>query len=201
VAAAVGLVSRKSFTYRGVREETSNKYWFTGTVPADAAAWRALYDALVLAEKPLFNADFHFDGAYGYADNSPTADAVWGVDMTVPPETPPVGTYPAAGAGGRAPGDSAAWIRWKTSRNTSRGKAIYLRKYYHGVYYSIAGGLDAIDANQVAAYNAFATKMKDGTFIGGRKIRSQAQDETIISHQVSPWITTRTLKRRGKRPT
>jgi hypothetical protein len=43
--------------------------------------------------------------------------------------------------------------------------------------------------------------MKDGTFISGRKIRSQAQDETIISHQVSPWITTRTLKRRGKRPT
>ena len=200
MAAVCGIVSLKSFTYRGARETTSNDYWFTGSIPADSTAWRALYDALVAQEKTLVNADFHHDGAYGYDSDADGAAAVWSIDMTVSPNTPVNGTYANSAGDPRAPGDAAAWVRWKVNRLTSKGKPIYLRKYFHGVYHAGTGGIDTIAANQLAAYDAFGAKMMDGSFIDGRKLRSRKNNDTLAGHATSSYITTRTLKRRGKRP-
>jgi hypothetical protein len=90
-------------------------------------------------------------------------------------------------------------VEWRTARKNSRGKWIYLRKYFHAAHVSHLN-VDDLSDGQSIVYNAYATKMSDGTLSAGRKIRSQKQDEVIEEHRVSPYITTRTLKRRGKRP-
>jgi len=200
MAAQTGLTVVKRFPYRGdTTEEFSNTYHFTGSVPSDATAWRALFDALVTQEKTIYSSVTHVYRGYGYDDDADDATAVWSVDLSVSPETPVAGTL-SVGTDIKAPGDSAVWCRWKTSRTNSNGKPIYLRKYFHDARINGATGGDTVLAAQVTALAAFATKLEDGTFIDGRKITARGHTDTIVSIGNSAYITTRTLKRRGKRP-
>jgi hypothetical protein len=59
---------------------------------------------------------------------------------------------------------------------------------------------DTVAAGWITSAQAFGTKMFDGTFLDARTIRSRLHAETILNRGVSTYITTRTLKRRGKRP-
>lgn len=196
---AVGLTVIKKFTYRGdANEEYSNQYWFTGATPADGAAWRALFDALVAQEKTLLGWTTTIKG-YGYDDPSPTANSIWSVDLRNAPNTTVAGTLVVGATGIPAPGDDAVWCRWKTNRLTIKGKPIYLRKYYHPAIISTSGG-DTVLAAQVTALNAFATKMRDGSFLDGRTLTDRNHTDTLVSSSASAFVTTRTLKRRGKRP-
>lgn len=199
MATVVGLTVIKSFTYRGAAEEWSNDYWFSGSVPSDATAWRALFDALVTQEKTIYDSGVSVVRGYGHDSDDPHAAAVWSVDLTVSPNTPVSGTL-SSGSGTKLPGDAACWARWKTSRVNTKGRAIYLRKYFHGAIGTSAGNGDTLLAGQVTALGNFGTKMMDGTFIDGRTIRSRLHSETLVSHGASSYSTTRTLKRRGKRP-
>jgi len=199
MADVVGLTLVKKFTYRGnANEEFSNTYYLSGSLPADAAAWRTLFDALVTQEKTLYASTVSVIRGYGYSSDAIDAAAVWSVDLRVSPETPVAGTLSMSGAIPPA-GDQAAWVRWKTSRTNSNGKSIYLRKYFHGGAADSTGG-DAIKASYITALAAFGTKMRDGSFAGARTVRSRTHAETIISSGTSSYWTTRTLKRRGKRP-
>lgn len=197
MAAVTGLTIVKKMTYRGnANEEWSNQYWFTGSVPADNTAWDALFAALVAAEKTCYQATHHVVAGYGYNSDADDAHAVYVKDVSA---APIAGTMGTTGMG-PAPGDAAGMIAWKTSRTNSRGKAIYLRKYLHGVLLEAAPDEDKVAANQLTVYNTFATKLYDGSFLDGRKLRSRKHDETLLTHAASQWVTTRTLKRRGKRP-
>jgi hypothetical protein len=201
MAALTGLTLIKRFTYRGVStEEFANQYHFTGTVPADATAWRALFDAMVTAEKPVYPSSVTVVRGYGYATDNPDDPNVWTVDLTVSPETPVAGTCTTTSSS-LAPGDAAVWVRWKTSRLNSRGKPIYLRKYFHPALFITAGVSDTIQPTQKTNLNTLGTKLFDASFIDGRTIRSMSHAETIVSRQACDFITTRTLKRRGRRPT
>src|SRR3954454_17276008 len=124
--------------------------------------------------------------------------SVWSVDLTQAPNTVVAGTC-STSSSTFPPGDAAVWIRWKTDRYNTKGKPIYLRKYYHGALV-LTGDRDAVAAGQKGALDAFGLKMRDGTFTEGRIIRSQKQVETLIGHGYASYVTTRTLKRRGKRP-
>lgn len=200
MAAKTGLTIVKKFSYRGdANEEWSNTYHFTGTVPADSTAWRALFDAVVLQEKTVYTADVHVIRGYGYADDADNATSVWTVDLEVSPETPVAGTL-SIGTQSYNPGDCAVWARWKTSRLNTKGKAIYLRKYFHLALSASTSDFDTIGAAQKAALIAFAGKMDDGTLVGSRKITARTHDDVILNHGASSYITTRSLKRRGKRP-
>lgn len=201
MAAQTGLVLIKTFPYRGdLNEEFSNKYHFTGSVPADATAWRALFDALVVEEKKLYTSAVHVIKGYAYATDNPADDSVWSVDLRVSPDAPVAGTL-TPGASSHQMGDTAVWVRWKTSRNNTNGKAIYLRKYFHDVFcVDSVGGADAVVAAQKTALTNFGTKLMDGTFSGGRKITAMGHDDVITATGASSYATTRTLKRRGKRP-
>lgn len=204
MSAQAGVTLVKRFTYRGdATEEFSNTYWFTGSVPADATAWRALVDALIVAEKPCYPAAVTVVRAYGYADNTghmagdppPASPAVYTLDLTVSPETPVAGTLVTGGVAQLA-GDAAIWARWKTSRLTEKGKAIYLRKYFHGV---ISAGGDTYLSTQKNNLLALGAKLDDGSFIDARKVTAAGQTDVITSHGASTYVTVRTLKRRGKR--
>lgn len=207
MASATGVTLIKRFTYRGQPEDYSNTYWLTMAPPSDATAWRTLVDALVTQEKTLYQSAVTIVKAYGYNDDTghksgdegDVAAAVYGVDFTVAPETPIAGTGSFSSVNA-LPGDDAVWVRWKTTRLNSKGKAIYLRKYIHPAYAATGGSQDIVAPGQVTALNAFGLKMRDGTFAGGRKITAPGYQDAPTAHGASSWVTTRTLKRRGKRP-
>lgn len=194
-----GLTIIKRFPYRGnAMEEYSNHYWLTGTTPADATAWRTLFDALVTQEKTCYHGSMSVVRGYGYSDVSTDATAVWSVDLTVSPNTPVTGTL-VAGTNNYAPGDAAVWCRWGLARMNSKGKRIFLRKYFHPALCQISPNQDLVASPQSTALLAFATKLDDGSFAAGRKI-TDTHGSAIVNHGASTYVTTRTLKRRGKRP-
>lgn len=198
MADVVGLTIVKKMTYRGdATEEWSNQYWLTGAVPADAAEWEELFDALVAQEKTVYPSSHAVVAGYGYDTDAENPSSVWSIDKS---GAPVVGTYSTNPSYPYAPGDAAGWVRWKTSRLNTKGKPIYLRKYFHGVKLNTSGGGDAIDTAQVTAYNAFGDKLMDGSFLDARTLRSRLNNETLLTRLSSTYATTRTLKRRGKRP-
>lgn len=185
----------KRFQYRGQDEEFSNTYHFSGTTPADAAAWKTLADGIIAIEKLTQNSQTKFVRAYGYVAG--TEHSVAQIDYTVPPNTLLSGTGTFTG-GSLAPGDAAVNIRWLTPDLNSRGKHIYCRKYMHNVYVETAVP-DLVLDSQKTAFQTFAGKMIDGTLPGGVKYCGP-QGAVLSSPRVDQYITTRTLKRRGKRP-
>lgn len=185
----------KRFTYRDTQEEFSNKYHFSGTTPADAAAWKTLADAIIAAERPTVQASVRWYRAYGYVagnDNS-----VFQHDYAGPPDTSVAGTL-ALGTQRDVPGDIAVTIRWFTGALSSRGKKIYCRKYMHGAVASPAD-VDEVGPAQLAAMATFAAKLIDGTLPGNFRYCGP-QGAVLSAPSVAPYLTTRTLKRRGKRP-
>ncbi len=200
MATQVGLTLVKRFTYRGdASEEFSNTYHFSGTVPADSTAWKALADALILKEKLLYSANAAVVRAYGYDSDADDAHAVWAWDYLAAGTTV-AGTLTSSNA--PTAGDQAVWIRWKTSRLNSKGKPIFLRKYFHCVFGAglTSAGVDQVDPGWNTKALAFGAAMHDGTFLDARVITARGHSDTILNHGASTYITTRTLKRRGKRP-
>lgn len=195
MASVVGITLIKKFTYRGdTNEEYSNHYYLTGAIPADSAAWHTLMDALIAQEKTVYPNTVTVVRAYGYDSDAEDATAV---EVYTP--TPVAGTLTLGTGDGPAPGDAAVVARWKTTR-TANGKAIWLRKYFHPAIQE-SGTADNTSSEQYAAINAFVTKLKDGSFLDARLIRSRTHAETFLTANGNTgYITTRTLKRRGKRP-
>lgn len=195
---ATGLVTIKKMPYRNeTDEEWSNKYWFTGVVPPDDTAWQNLFTAVANLEKACFPADTSIVRAYGYDNSDEHSPAVW-VNNLEELGTPIQGTLVKNANEYDLAGDQAAMVWWKTSRRNARGKWIYLRKYMHGGVGTQADG-DAIGPSMLAPLGNLALNLSNGTLDGGRIIRSAAQDEVIQEAEASAWVTTRTLKRRGKR--
>jgi hypothetical protein len=198
VAEACGLVIIKQFEYRNTTdEEWSNKYWLTGTPPQSPAGWKTLADQLIDMEHLLYTPATQVVRAYGYDDNAEHAASVWGHDYLAEGEAV-AGTLADAGSA-RFAGDQAGFCWWQTSRRTSRGKWIYLRKYFHDGLTFVSDS-DAVSGMTGSQYIGFAAKLFDGSWAGARVIRSQSQDELLQASGASSWVTTRTLKRRAKRP-
>lgn len=197
MATATGLTVIKKFNYRGdLTEEWSNKYWFTGTIPVDETTWLALFTAVTTTEKACYTPSSTIVRAYGYNDTASTADAVWVYNLEE--EASPIpGTLVGQAGDAWMAGDQAGMVQWKTSRKTTRGKWVYLRKFFHDGLVD-TGTRDEVAAVTFAAYQVHHLKMTDGTLPDGRTIRSTTQDETFQpGGGPSPWVTTRTLKRRS----
>lgn len=190
------VVLIKEFTYRGEAEEFSNTYHFEGTVPASPEAWKTLIDGWIAEERKIFRNTVRFVRAYGYEPGSNHANFV--IDYEVPPNTVATGQLSPVVGSNPAPGDAAATVRWNTGEYNSRGKLVYCRKYFHGAWADASNG-DLLDANQKAAMDAYAAVLISGFFPGSAKYCGP-QGANLSSPLTSQWITTRTLKRRGKRP-
>jgi len=198
MASACGIVITKQFSYRGdATEQWSNKYWLTGAPPASPAGWETLFNQVCNLERTCYTAASKIVGGVGYSDNDEHAHAVWTIDEAQ--ITPGLAGSLVAVAGQGFAGDQAGMVSWRTSRKNSRGKWIYLRKYFHG------GNQDSADPDLISstthqAYEALAAHLLQGDWAGGRRIRSQLQDEELTVASGSWYMTTRSLKRRGKRP-
>jgi hypothetical protein len=186
----------KSFTYRGAAEEFSNTYHFSGTQPADLAAWKTLADAIIAAEKLTVRPEVTFVQAYGY--NAGNINSVAQIDYRAAPNVVVAGTFAPVNHV-FMPGDLAATTRWSTPDFTTRGKRIYLRKYWHGVFTANTGSADLLLASQRTAFDTYAAKLIDGTLPGAFRYCGP-QGAVASSPVTNQYLTTRTLKRRGKRP-
>lgn len=188
----------KRFTYRDdSMEEFSNHYLLSGATPADDTEWNALFTALSNQERSLFAAGVEIVRAYGYNSPADNAVAVWAKDLTVAPNSPLPGQLSAVGIDG-LPGDVAFWVRWNLDRRNTRGRPVYLRKYFHGAFFNTTDG-DEMEPSQKAAAADFADALYDGTFYQSRTVVDKLGN-VPIGKAVSTYVTTRTLKRRGKRP-
>jgi len=194
------------FTYRDVpTEEFSSKYWFKAPPPSADADWMSLVNSVKNLETNIFPNTVTFQRAYGYNDDDPKANAVFVHDWNIPGPAPP-GTM--AGTGAPMAGDQAGLVEWKTEHKNTRGKLIYLRKYLHAGHIDTLDR-DRLDGNYITALQTYGDGIRvlhgGLTNASSKASSSNGQDwpggsHTAIGTLVSPWVTTRTLKRRGPRP-
>lgn len=151
--AAPGVVLYKTFTYRGVPEEWGNTYHFVGSAPGNPSDWRDLVDALIALEKEILATNVTIDRAICYEDTDD--NSVYSYDLSAFAGTV-AGTYSFSGEGAvQQEGGSSYMARWNTGRVSSKGKAIYLRKYWHP---AMSGSTtpDQVKASLVTVVDTFA---------------------------------------------
>ena len=185
----------KSFVYRDLPEEWSNRYHFSGFTPNSDADWLATVNAFVNAEKPILNAATTIVRAYGYNAGSDHANYVH--DYTVP-GPPPQGTLAIPVGEHALAGDQACCVRFTTGQHNSRGKMIYCWKYLHG---GIQNGADPDELlpSYITLVQTYANLLIGGTMASSLRYCGP-QGANLTTPLVHKYVTTRTLKRRGKRP-
>lgn len=192
MATAASLRVVKQFTYRGALREFSNRYHFTNDAPTDSTHWTTLSDAIVLAEKAIYN-PFASQGAkiistVGYAGGSdiPVFNKTYTTDGT--------GTWTSVLP---APGDVAALIRYGTSVRSSKNHPVYCFNYYHAaVPTGVSTTWDQLNAAQKAAMGTYAsawvTGFSDGTT---NHVRSTPSGDAVTGQLVETFLTHRDLPR------
>jgi hypothetical protein len=154
-----------------------------------------LVDALAAAEKTIYPSSVKIVRAYCYTDT--TQDAVASVDYTAL-GAEIAGTLTTTGQTQEA-GDCAVWVRWATAKHNSKGKTVYLRKYFHPAF-TDTGTVDATSTNQKTALKGFGDQC-NGTVLPITGFTICGPDGTAAGTATAcSFVTTRTLKRRGKRP-
>lgn len=195
MAAVTGLTLVKAFPYRdNPSEEFSNTYHFKGPPPGDDASWLQLANDVISHENKIFDNEVRFVRAWGYNSDDLHAPHVFSHDFTLG-GTPPTGVYPSA-TGNIMAGDQAALIEWRVQRKTAKGKPVFLRKYMHRGYTSTAEN-DQLDSSYRDQLILYAGTTGIQAVHGG--LRSRLFDDNVAQAIASLYVTTRTLKRRGKR--
>ncbi len=189
------VISIKTFSYRGAPEEWSNDYHFVGDPPADDAGWRSLCNDLGALEKDALTGDVEIVRFLCYADD--THDSTYTYDLASFGGVL-TGSVAITDEDARVQGDSAYCGRWPTGRRTSTGKPIYLRKYFHGGLHN-ATDPDRVADSLITAMGVFveAVASSSGDWPG----MAGPDGVAPTGYYVMPELTTRTLKRRGRRPT
>lgn len=187
VAATPSVRVVKEFDYRGTTQQFSNRYHFNGGTPSDNSHWEALFDAVVLEEKEVFQSNVTIVECVGYAAGS-----------EIPVHSK---TYTTAGVGSffgssMCPGDCAALVRYATTARSVRNHPIYLFNYYHGVLRDTGGDADDLNGAQKTALEEYADDwmagFTDGTIT---VVRAGPNGATGTSRTVKPEITHRDFPR------
>lgn len=186
----------KQFAYRGnTSEEFLNTYHIDAGAPDTDTKWKALADAVIAAEKLIYTSAVKIVRAYGHVAGSVVS--VWGYDY-LGGTGAVAGTYAGVGTA-LAQGDAAAWIRYATTQKTSRGKPIFLRNYYHGVI-PLASDVDKLETGQKTRFTTYGTAWVAGFSDGVSTYRRCGPNGAVgQSALASTYLTTRTLKKRGRR--
>jgi hypothetical protein len=159
------IVITKQMTYRGATRTFSNRYHFEGDTPTSNAEWVAFADAIVAAEKAIYDDSIEIVEAVGNDKATATVtnkhgDAVFTKVYAV------AGTADFSTDGRRAPGDCASMLRYATTARSSKNHPVYLFNYFHGVYQQV-GDPDAMSLTQTAHINTYGTAwlagFSDGT--------------------------------------
>jgi hypothetical protein len=193
--ATPGFIAVYEFTYRGQPEEWSQGYHVSADYD-DAADFNAAMDDFRVYTADVLSAATYFSRFLGYHDLSPGHSHDFVHDIRSSNLTGAMSTSGLT----PCPGDDAVWVRWKMGHLSSRGKPVYLRKYFHDCYVDEDGDPDAIASAYQSALGIWGTQMYNDTG-NGHPIADKDGTRPSSTLDVSTWITTRTLERRGKRPT
>ena len=192
--AAPGVTLIKSFTYRGNPEEWSNQYHIQGSAPSTPAAWRSLVDDLVALEKTCYTTETTVVRAICYENTDD--DAVYTYNLA---DFAGVVHGTCAPTSGAQAGDVAVLARWGTGRTSTKGKPIYLYKFFHDAWAQASPNEDNVNGTQYDAVYAFAEDVM--TTSGDWPGMAGKDGVAPTGWHVGLYLTTRTLKRRGRRPT
>jgi hypothetical protein len=190
------LSLEKSFPYRGGREHFLNEYHLD-QVPLDSTVWNSLGSAAWSFEANVFPSSVQLERIIGHNPGTPPV-LVYESDVAPPGEGGISGSFTPIATEHECPGDDAVWVRYGTTQKTSRGKPIYLRNYYHAVFYDATP--DTLSARQKTALDALGAAWVAGINVSGTTFRRAGPRGAVAqNHQTAQFITTRTLKRRGRR--
>lgn len=177
--------------FKGGTRHFSNRYHFNGGTPADATHWHTLMDAVVTAEKAIYNGSVTIIEGIGYAAGSdvPVATKVYSTAGTL---------TPLAGSSD-TPGEVAALVRYSTAARTTKNHPIYLFNYYHRAHVLASTGFpDTLDGTTKTAMQTYATAwitgFSDGTITAVRASPNGAAAtgsivEEYVTHRDFPYQT------------
>jgi len=185
----------KEFTYRGNPEEFSNSYHLD-SVPASRGDWVDLVGALGSQERTCVSGAVTYKRGLVY-DNSdhPALYTIVYADEGGEFTGDLIGTE-----GDVTAGDQAAVVSVNTGLVGSSGKPIWLRKYFHSVYELSGTDVDSLASTTIAALSSFMTNLRDSEIQSGHFYADKNGRRPDGTVRVDEFVTTRTLKRRGKRP-
>lgn len=194
--AAPGVVLYKTFSYRGEAEEWGNTYHFVGSAPTDPAGWRSLVDALVALEKTVLANLVTIERAICYENTDDSS--VYSYDLSAFAGTV-AGTYnPTTMSSTVQEGGTSYMARWDTGRRSSKGKPIYLRKYWHPAM-SPTGSPDQVDPDLVTATSAFAANVLSSS--GDWPGLAGPDGVAPVGHLGQSYTNYRDLRKGRRRPT
>ena len=194
--AAPGVVLYKTFSWRGAPEEWGNTYHFVGDAPSDPSGWRDLVDGLVTLEKTVLSSDVTIERAICYEDTDD--DSVYSYDLSAFAGTV-AGTFVLSSNDAEAQeGGSSYMCRWDTGRRSSKGKPIYLRKYWHPAI-NDPGTPDAVCGALVVKTSAFAENVLSTS--GDWPGLAGPDGEAPVGHLALTYTNYRTLRKGRRRPT
>jgi hypothetical protein len=154
------IVIIKSIDYRGLTRTFSNRYHFEGDVPPDNAHWVTFADAIVAAEKAIYDSSIQIIEAVGNDAGSATSTNLHGNAVFTKNYTT-AGTGSFSSDGRRSPGDCASLLRYSTPARSARNHPVYLFNYFHGVFQT-TGDPDIISPTQKTAIGAYGTSWLGG---------------------------------------
>lgn len=194
--AAPGIVTYKTFTWRGAPEEWGNTYHFLGDAPSTPADWRSLVDDFLDLELLAVKTTVICTRAICYADTD--SPSVYSYDLSAFGGTRG-GAYNSGTEGSVVQeGGSAYMARWDTGRRSTKGKPIYLRKYWHPAM-TESGDPDVIDGPLVTVVGTFALDVLSSS--GAWPGLAGPDGVAPVGHLAETQATYRTLRKGRRRPT
>lgn len=188
VAATPSVKVVKQFNFKGATRLWSNRYHFNGGTPSDDTHWHTFFDAIVAAEKAIYDSTqfgLTITECIGYAAGS---------DLPVSSKSyTQAGTGAFSSTGAMAPGECAALCRWSTTARSSKNHPVYLFNYWHAVHWQTSGSNpDKIETAQQTAMQTYANSwisgFSDGTLT---LVRSGPNGATATGSTVEQYLTHR----------